>query len=159
LTPEHIGKTGKLPSGIDVKPLTTEEIRAKKGEIRRFLASRGGSVVAIIAKEKPKQEEIDKLTELARLVESSIFDQWFESTLTVLDLYVDVKPPPSFTEEQVMVARLKSAAKTIAVAKDTSYNYANYVITLVLGLYGGLLPDDQAQELFNAKEDDPTYIT
>jgi hypothetical protein len=76
----------------------------------------------------------------------------------VLGLYEDVKPPPSFTEEQVMVARLTSAAKTIAVAKDTSYNYANYLITLVLGLYGGLLPDDQAQELFKTKEDDPTYI-
>ena len=142
-----------------MKPLTTEEIRTKKDDIRRFLASRGGSVVAVIAKEKPRDEEFDKLTELARLVESSIFDQWFESTLTVLSLYEDVKPPPSFTEEQVMVARLTSAAKTIAVAKDTSYNYANYLITLVLGLYGGLLPDDQAQELFKAKEGDPTYIT
>ena len=142
-----------------MKPLSIEEIRAKKDDIRHLLASRGGSVVAVIAKEKPKQEEFDKLTELARLVESSIFDQWFESTLTVLGLYEDVKPPPSFTEEQVMVARLTSAAKTIAVAKDTSINYADYLITLVLGLYGGLLPDDQAQELFNAKEDDPTYIT
>ena len=142
-----------------MRPLSIEEIRAKKDDIRHLLASRGGSVVAVIAREKPRQEEFDKLTELARLVENSIFDQWFESTLTVLGLYEDVKPPPSFTEEQVMVARLTSAAKTIAVATDTSINYANYLITLVLGLYGGLLPDDQAQELFKAKEDDPTYIT
>jgi hypothetical protein len=142
-----------------MKPLSIEEIRAKKDKIRHLLASRGGSVVAVIAKEKPKQEEFDKITELARLVECSIFDQWFESTLTVLGLYEDVKPPPSFTEEQVMVARLTSAAKTIAVAKDTSINYADYLITLVLGLYGGLLPDDQAQELFKTRDDDPTYIT
>jgi hypothetical protein len=141
-----------------LKPLTTEEIRTKKDEIRAFLQQRG-TMIAVIAKEKPSEEKVDKLKKVAQLIEGSIFDQWFESTLTVLDIYGGVPTPPTFTEEQSMNARMTSTAKTIMIAKDTSADYANYVITLVLGLYGGLLPEDQAKILFpSAKEDDPSYI-